>query len=823
MVASSMPLPPVAAEPTPLALQWGEVVLFLRSGGELSPAPPGATELPATTFTTATWTMPEGLAKGLCIEAGEPGSGTSSFPLVMNLTALPQPSGPDWNLAVHLYDEDTIIAQETRVVPPGTGGFYPLQSDFHLDYSSNRTGCQVLKGHHLKVEVVSSRSAGVTGRGWQLSMWAQDVLAPTISTENAAGPTDTFYPNDLDGSRSVIVKGQANNAFPASLVTAIRVGVEGPGGGAVANGTTTLQDDNFTYTWSYNRGISGGPYTIRTEVEDRQGNIFVATTTVIMAAYGLRITTPGQQNQSVTGYTIPGEPARYDLTVTNTGAQPTTVLMVTENPPVSGWSIAFSSDNFGLAPGASNVTVFRTTPGGLIQPGNSAQATVVAQARDDPSAIKARGTLLTTTIVIREAALLIDPAATDATIRLAGSVEYEFHLTNNGGLATDVTLEATDAPTGWLRSLSGTSVVPDGDGWKVLGMPAGSQLAIRLNVSAPVESTSTDEFVCVVTARAVGNASVVATFTATTQLLLGIELSQASPTNVPAIAPGNTAEFQVDVVNTDPLQRHTITQAGTTVVASPGNPQAVPGAGAPEVQVFAPADGTCCDPHSSSTISVFVQMPAKALPGRYTFELSTVVDGSLTQVATLNLSVDVTRVTAIRIVPEEGLGKLVAGDGPVRFEVTLYNDGNGAVVLDLTGTVADARNDENWKITFANPDGSEVPDHRVSLDPYTSRTVTVVVNPPKTTFHGDERHVSVHADQIGGNAKAELPAPVDVTVELEPMDRLVRILSAQWMFVFVLAFTAWGVLTLGWGRTIWRRTHGRASPAPTPPPPPRAP
>jgi len=805
MVASAVPLPAGGA-PTPLVNQWGPVWLYLHSNDEMTPAPNNQ-ETSIAPFTTRQWTMPEGLRKGLCIEGGEPGTGATAFDVVLNITL--GPSSSAWSVSVRLKDEDSIIAQQT--IDVDANPFPGLRTDWQLDYTSNRTSCQVLKGHRLQVEVVSSRTTNVPNIvGARLVIWAEDVLAPTISTANAAGPTDIFYPNDLDGSRSVTIKGVVNNAFPPSLVAVIRIGVAAPGGGAVANGTASLNDENFTFTWTYSRGITGGVYTVLSEVEDRQGTVFVATTTVTMASFGLKLTAPGQVNQSVTGYTVPGESAVYDLTVTNIGGQPTTVQMVTENPPVSGWSVSFSSSDFGLAAGASNVTVFRATPGASIAPGNSAQATVVAQARDDPAPVKARGTLLTTTIVIREAALSIQPPSTDATIRLGGSVEYDFTLTNNGGLTTDVSLEATAAPAGWTRGMEGADLV-DGAGWKVIGLGPGASRTLTLNVTAPADSSSTDEFACTVTARAVGNASAVAAFVASTHLLLGIELSQASPTGVPAVAPGGTVEFQVDVVNTDPLEAHTITQAGTTAIPSAGNPTAVAGAGAPAIEVFAPADGSCCAPHSSATISVIVHMPAKALPGRYTIELATVVDGVTTQVAALNLTLEVTRDIKFSLRVDDTVGPLTVGTSSARFEMTVSNDGNALVLVDLLSTVGGARAGEEWDIVFLDQNGVE--ESRISIPPYESKIVTVEVTAAPNAFHGDTRQITLRGDQVGGDVEATLPAPIEATVELEPTVRFIRLLSAQWMVVFLLGFVVWGFITLSWGRAIRKRTRGGAESA----------
>lgn len=813
MVTTTLPLPSGAEAPSPLALQWGETWLYLRNGGGLSPAPPGAAEVPATTISDVTWAMPVGLNKGICVEGGEPGSGASGFDLVMNLsTAFSPGGGDDWTITVNLLDEDSIIAKEERVIASGTGGTYASQSEFHLNYTSSRTSCQILKGHVLKVQVVSSRTAFPTPggtRGWHLIFWAEDAIAPTLSTENTAGPTDIFYPNDLDGSRSVIVKGVLNNAFASSLIVAVRIAVEGPGGGSIINATAAVQDDNFTYTWTYARGATGGPYTIRSEVEDRQGNIFEATATITMVAFGLKITALGQVNQTVNGYTVPGESALYDLTVHNIGSSPTTVLMVTENPAPSSWTVSFSSESFGLQPGGSNLTVFRATPNGLVQPGNSAQITVVAQARDDPATIKARGTMLTTTIVQEEAALGIDPAATDATIRLGGFVEYDFTLTNNGGLATDVTLTATDAPSGWTRSLGGTSVVADGAGWKVIGLGPGAKALLTLNVTAPADSTSTDEFVCTVTARAVGNASTQATFVGTTQLLLGIEMTQASPIGTPTVDPGRRVEFQVDVVNTDPLQDHTITQAGTNVIllASPGG-EPIPGAGAPVIEVTVPQGTSCCDPHESITISVIIDMPAKAAPGQYTFQLSTIVDGSSSQVATLNLTVNIAVERRISIAALNLNNPLSIGTAPVTFDIEVSNLGNENSTVDLDYEVLGVRGNEVWTVKFLDQGGQELPNSQIRVTRYGKEIVTLQVEAPATTFHADERDVKISGATITGGASAELDPAAHFVVDLEPADRFVRLLSAQYIILFVLGFIAWGLITAGWGRTIWRRTHG---------------
>ena len=121
---------------------------------------------------------------------------------------------------------------------------------------------------------------------------------------------------------------------------------------------------------------------------------------------------------------------------------------------------------------------------------------------------------------------------------------------------------------------------------------------------------------CTVTARSVENASAIATFVATTHLVLGVEVVQTSFPVQPDANPGDFVDYQFELTNTDPLSDHTVNATDIIVAEgpSPPNPQAINGVDGGVIAVAPPID--CCAAGTSQVFSVTVTLPLHARAGR---------------------------------------------------------------------------------------------------------------------------------------------------------------------------------------------------------------
>jgi hypothetical protein len=803
---------PADAAPAPLAAgDFNEVRLYLHSNNELTAAS-NSRQGPGSLSGTRTWTMPQGLTKNSCIEAGAPSSGASAFSVFLNVTY--GPSSSDWNIRVSVKDESTVIAERVETIASGIGG---RQTDWSLPFTANRTGCQIARNHRLAVEFTVDRASAIDNiAGAHLQLFVQDVIAPTAATYRGSVAADLFYPNDADAGRQVTVKGLLNNAFSSALISAVRIQFLNPSGVSQANVTATLNDQNFTYTWAYPVGQPAGSFRVEVTVEDVQGGTYTTSATFTMAGYGLRIDTAGQVNGSATRTTTEGVAAIYELTVTNIGGSPTTAQVVVQSPPGSGWSTEFiPGGDLTLEAGQGKPLSFRVIPSASIGPGVSTQVTIVARALNDPAAIKAQAVLATTTIVVERTSIQISPMRTDATIKLGESKRYDFDIINNGGLTTDILFNATLPPAGWDRTLEGPNLVPNGAGWRLVGVATGVPVTLTLVVFAPPNSTSNAVFDCVVLASAEQDPSAQATFTGSTILLLGIELTQL--TFPPPAAPGAPPiEFRVDARNTDPLNRHTIDPLRVTLTEASNNPQAIESQPGGQITVFTP--GGCCNAGQSITITVNVQLPTRALQGRYTLSLRAEIDGDDTQVAEINLTLNVSAVVAFQLVADPPVDALTVGEGFVEIPLTVVSESNGQLVVDMRGEVRGARQGEFWTIEFLDAGGVELDNGRVNLAPYGTAQVTVRIKAPNSVLNGDKRELVLRLDRAGGGTTAELSPHPSVTVELPPLTRLTRFATDPLNGLLLVMFGLWGLLCIRWAFSIRARMSGKAPPRPRRPP-----
>ena len=734
---------------------------------------------PSAPYTSRVWVMTDALQKDLCIEGVDIGSGRQGIQVILPIVVVTLNPGLTGNITARVKDETFVLAEH---VQPFTG---PERfSTWNLNFTSQRTTCTVLKGHKLNVDISSTASISVYDwRDAHLAFRAVDPLLPDGHTENSGGPAGAFYPNDIDGSREVMLKGSLGNAFTDVFVSVVRVTVKNPSGNAVQNATAALSTGNWSYTWAYPR-TTAGAYSVDIQAEDTQGHTYNATTSFAFVPYGLRINTQGMANGSVSRYTTQGQAADYDLTITNVGGAATTVLLVTENSAPPGWTSNFSRNNIPLEPGAANNSVFRVTPSPSIGPGNSSQITVVAIANDDPAAIKARATVATTTIIEREIFLIISPSRTAANVKLGGLASYDFTITNNGGLATDVTFNATAAPSGWVRALAGIGLITEGDGWRLGALGAGASAVLTLEVQAPGAATGTTEFDCTVSARSVENASAVASFLGSTHLLLGIELIQVSPPPPPPPAvgePGGFVDFQFEVTNTDPIANHWVNATDVRVEEADLNPQGIHGIAGGSISVAAPIG--CCLAATSQVLGVSVTLPQEARAGDYQLTLFVRYDNDDGKVAQLNFTIHVGQVTSYWLRLQDSPSQLRLKGGTVTVDGALVSRSNYPVSVDLDASVLKGEvADTSWTVTLMRSDGTELPG-RLVLQPYSEVAVKITINASQSAFNGEHRDFSFRiALALSGLQPWKMNPPVDLVLELDSM----QVLTRMWQQSFVL-------------------------------------
>jgi hypothetical protein len=777
------------------------------AGNAQEPPPP-----PTETLNTArTWTMADGLQKDLCIDGVDIGSGRQGFQVVLPITWAGGFSA-SLNLTLRIRDDTAVIAEDAfeMALPPGGNN-----DVWNLNFTSGRVGCMVLRGHKLSLEAVvtatGTASAWVSNvRNAHIAFRATDPLLPTVHTENRQGPASTFYPNDVDGSRDVVFNGTLGSAFTDAFVSAVRVTVKAPGGTAVHNATGTVSSGNWTYTWQYPRSTPG-LYTADIQVEDTQAHLYNTSVSFTFVAYGLRIDAQDASGGAVSRYTTQGACAAFDLTVTNVGGSATGALLLTEATPPPLWRTNFTRTTLPLDPGAANVSTFNVCPDGQLGPGNSSQITVLAIANDDPAPIKARATIATTTVIEREIFLVIAPPATDASVKLGGLASYDFTITNNGGLSTDVLLDATAAPGSWVRTLSGPAeLTPDGAGWRLAGLAAGGSAVLTLDVQAPPAASPDTTFACTVTARSVENASAVATFVATTHLVLGIEIAQTSLPEQPEASPGDFVDFQFELRNTDPLSGHTVNESDITVAVAAAPAPAV--GSPPAVAVQAPVG--CCDATGSAVLTVTVTLDTQTRAGRYTFTLSVVYDNDPGKVASLNFSLLVRQVTAYSLVIDGKPSQVVMNrTGSTVLHGTLVSLSNYPVSVDLEASVMQgASPDSTWTVRVLDAAGGELPG-RVVLQPYAELRVALSIAASSASLNGEHRDLAFRMSLALSGQNAWNLAPVDLVVDLDTMAVVARMW--QQSFLVVLLF---GLLAAVAASMARRALRGPAPPKPPPAP-----
>ncbi len=817
LVAVNIPFAGVLAAPAPLAVTQVPVSLWIHSDYTLSMAGNAQDNPAADSLTTLrTWTMSDGFQKDECIEGVDIGGGHVGFQVELQLAWATGISATQ-ELSFKVKDGTVVLANGTFGAPRPAGS----NTIWNLNFTGERSGCTVLRGHALALEVLSTVTAGTASatvaniRNAHIAFAISDPIAPLAHTESPKGPATAFYPNDIDGNREIIVNGTLGNAFTDAFVSAVRLTFKDPSGNAVNNATGVVSKDNWTYTWSYPRSPAGD-YSIAVQVEDTQGHLYNTSTAFTFVGYGLQINAQGAAGGQVTRYTTQGACAAYDLTVTNIGGAATSVSMFKETGDPPSWHTNFTKATLSLDPGESDTTTFNACPDAQLGPGTSTQITVVARANDDPLQL-AKDSLETTTIIEREIELEIAPPSTTANVKLAGFATYDFTITNHGGLSTDVTLNATAAPSGWDRALNGSGLVEEAGGYRLPGLAAGASVVLTLSVQAPSAATPDTTFVCTVTARSVENASAVSTFVATTFLVLGIEIIQTSLPVQPESDPNRDVDYQFELTNTDPLAKHLVNNSDISV-SELGTPQTIKGVDGGDITISPPID--CCDPATSQVVGITVTLPAHARSGKYQFTLSVQFDNDPTHVATLNFTLLVKRVVDYFLVIDGKPSQIILnGTGATVIHAAIVSQGNAPVSVEVTGKIMKGdTEDSSWTLRLLDATGSEL-SSTIVLQPGAEMRIGISIMASSASLNGEHRDFTFHMNEaLSSRTPWDLAPPVDLVVDLDPATVFTRMWQQNVllvvMFVLLASVAAW---------MAKRALAGGAPAKPAPPPAPKVP
>nr|MBA3953977.1 DUF11 domain-containing protein [Candidatus Dependentiae bacterium] len=209
-------------------------------------------------------------------------------------------------------------------------------------------------------------------------------------------------------------------------------------------------------------------------------------------------------NKAPIGNLIVGQPAQYQLTVTNVGHAPTSgTITVTDTLP-SGFTFAATADNGGATAiiGTANGFTAQIT-GSLAPNGGTAQffvnvtiaPTATASATNTASASgggDGTPTVTITSTVTPSANLSVTKTVNPTTIATGASgLTYTFVVTNNGpNQATNVQVTDTDLPAGYTftSAPSQGTVASGGTGsfvWNVGALVSGANATLTLTGSAP--------------------------------------------------------------------------------------------------------------------------------------------------------------------------------------------------------------------------------------------------------------------------------------------------------------------------------------------------
>ena len=581
-------------------------------------------------------------------------------------------------VTMEVLDDATVIARKDNVsLDRGA-----TQTVWWLPSLVQRDSYLFLRNHAIHLRITADRNVHVqTDANSYLELRCVDHLSIDVETRDSTDKrVSSFYPNDLQVNRQIVVRGTAKDPFGGADLQSVNVSIRRPNGDIALDPTSATRTGlDYSYTWNYPVGLPAGRYTINVTARDLQDHSFSTSGTFTMAEYGLRISSEGESSGVVSKSTTPGTPARYTLTVLNIGGKATQVQMSDGGIPVTSWLTSFSRPTFDLPAGQDDDVTFEVKPSSTLSGGATSHYVVSATATADLSTPKASDTIAVDTYVRDEAAFAISPTNPDPkTVGVGGTVDHTFTLRNTGEYPTSVDLTVTGVPTGWTAELRGARV----SGNSIEDLQSMEIVDITLRVGAPSTST-VKKAVMKVKCQSREYPTVYAEVNLTTNLVIGVALKPTPPLSVTQ-DPGGTFNIYFTAWNPDPQRDHNISLS--VVQRNSAWTDRTSFRFTPNTVIRLTPDPRGATP---SSLGLGVTVPTDAGAGTFRFTVRAVVDGNTDVYASFDFNVTITVRRAMTwTMDPPSLTKNVGVDEPSIVFFTIKNEGNLPEVVNVTVTTS---------------------------------------------------------------------------------------------------------------------------------------
>jgi len=459
------------------------------------------------------------------------------------------------------------------------------------------------------------------------------------------------------------------------------------------------------------------------------GESWANTTTSDGRTYGIYLWSDSGSRQA-----IPGGPAEYVLTVSNSGSENDTVLLEVDSSGMpQGWNAAL--DRYRIEDlGPSVQTTVRlevyapqdATADDWGVAGVEARSENREQHRDQASVNT------TVRIPVRDVDLAFDSETKAG--ESGEQLTYTLTLTNSGSDPDSYDL-TVQKPATWQIQLNASQVED---------LPEGESATLELQVTIPSNSRDTDTALATVTATSRGDSSVSNATEALTTVATVFVLAMTVDRSAQSLNPGNSTSFTYTLYN------YGNGHENITFIAS-GLPSAWTVTWLPDRVELAPFSGT-------AEVTVTIAVPSDQTP--YTADLNLVasVEDNPDEQAERSVTLTVEYYAALQLQLEQTTASGLPGSSHT-FDFTLTNQGNLQDII----TLSTAGLPDSWQVRFADPDHPQVGLVLVTLDPGAPMELEL------TTTSGSQEIASTFQFMLvatsGNNPQVSAEEPMAVVVE----------------------------------------------------------